>query len=72
MCKPISIDGNKYFITFISDFSRFGWIDLLQENCSSLDAFKFFIAIDLEIRKKIKCMSSHIENNIMVDIMKHK
>ena len=51
--------GYRYFITFIDDFSRFGWIDLLQEKSSSLDAFKTFkIAVELKIDKKIKCVRS--------------
>jgi len=43
MCGPITpatMGGHKYFITFIDDFFRFGWIELLQEKSSSLDAFK--------------------------------
>jgi len=62
ICGPItptSMGGYKYFITFIDDYSRFGWIDLLQENSSSLDAFKSFkAAIELKIGKKIKCVRS--------------
>ena len=42
---------------FIEDYSRFGWINLLQEKSSSLDAFKSFkAAIELKIGKKIKCV----------------
>lgn len=45
MCEPItpnSMGEYRYFITFIDDFSRFGWLELLQDKYSSLDAFKFF------------------------------
>ena len=62
MCGPITpaaMGGHKYFITFIDDFSRFGWIELLQEKSSSLDAFKSFkAAIELKTGKKIKCVRS--------------
>jgi len=62
ICGPItptSTGGYRYFITFIDDYSRFGWIDLLQEKLSSLDAFKSFkAAIELKIGKKIKCVRS--------------
>ena len=47
ICGPItptSMGGYRYFITFIDDYSRFRWIDLLQEKSSSLDAFKSFKA----------------------------
>jgi len=60
ICGPItptSMGGYRYFITFIDDYSRFGWIDLLQEKSSSLDAFKSFkAAIELKTGKKIKCV----------------
>jgi len=53
------MEGYRYFITFIYDYSRFGWIDLLQEKSSSLDAFKSFkAAIELKTGKKIKCVRS--------------
>jgi len=62
ICGPItptSMGGYRYFITFIDDYSRFGWIDLLQEKSSSLDAFKSFkAAIELKTGKKIKCVRS--------------
>ena len=49
--------GYRYFITFIDDYSRFGWIDLLQEKSSSMDAFKSFkAAIELKTGKKIQCV----------------
>jgi len=49
--------GYRYFITFIDDYSRFGWIDLLHEKSNSLNAFKSFkAAIELKTGKKIKCV----------------
>jgi len=47
ICRPItptSMGGYRYFITFIDDYSRLGWIDLRQEKSSSLDVFKSFKA----------------------------
>jgi len=56
---PISMGRYRYFIMFIGDYSRFGWIDLLQEKSSSLDAFKSLkAAIELKTGKKIKCVRS--------------
>jgi len=52
ICGPITLTSMgryRYFITFIDDYSRFGWINLLQEKSSSLDAFKYFkAAIELK------------------------
>jgi len=57
LSHPLPWGGYRYFITFIDDYSRFGWIDLLQEKSSSLDAFKSFkAAIELKIGKNIKCI----------------
>lgn len=60
ICGPITpatIGGLKYYITFIDDHSRFGWVQLLQEKSKSLDAFKSFkVAVELKTCKCIKCV----------------
>ena len=62
ICGPISpaaMGGYRYFITFVDDFSRFGWIELIQEKTNSLDAFKSFKSvIELKTSKRIKCVRS--------------
>ncbi|KAF7808426.1 Retrovirus-related Pol polyprotein from transposon TNT 1-94 [Senna tora] len=61
---PISSDtlGNyKYFITFMDDYSEFGWIDLLHEKSDSLDAFKAFKAVvELKSEKVIKSVRAEV------------
>jgi hypothetical protein len=42
---PISFGGNKYFITFIDDFSRKSWAYFLKEKSSTLVVFKNFKAL---------------------------
>jgi transposase InsO family protein len=43
---PISFfGGNKYFITFIDDFSRKSWVYFLKEKSSALVVFKNFKAL---------------------------
>ena len=37
---PLTIGGHKYFITFIDDNSRYGFIELIREKYDSLEAFK--------------------------------
>ena len=41
---PIALGGYKYFITFIDDFSRFGYVELIHEKSDSLNVFKAFKA----------------------------
>ena len=45
ICGPFdvpSFGGEKYFITFIDDFSRYGYIYLLHEKSQAIDALKVF------------------------------
>ncbi|KAK4258396.1 hypothetical protein QN277_007851 [Acacia crassicarpa] len=40
-----SLGGNKYYITFIDDFSRKAWVYILKEKSEALDKFKEFKAM---------------------------
>ena len=42
---PVSLGGNRYFITFIDDFSRKLWGTFLKKNLLSLITFKRFKAL---------------------------
>ena len=37
-----TIYGNKYFLTFIDDFSRYGYVFLIKEKSEVLEKFKNF------------------------------
>ena len=45
-----SFGGEKYFITFINDFSRYGYIYLLHEKSQSIDTLEVFIN---EVERKL-------------------
>ena len=47
-----AMGGHKYFITFIVDYSRYGFIELIRENSDTLEAFK--AKSELQQGKKIK------------------
>ena len=52
---PLAMGGHKYFITFIEDYSRYGFVELNPEKSNSLEAFKAFKAkVELQQEKKIK------------------
>ena len=54
---PSVMQGFKYFITFIGDHSKFGWMEPFSEKFEALDAFKKFKAtIELKLGKLIKCV----------------
>ena len=51
--------GNKYFITFIDDFSRYGYVYLIKENVDVLEMFKVFqTEVEKQLGKVIKIVRS--------------
>ena len=68
---PTTLGGYKYFITFIDDFSRYGYVELIHEKSNSLNVFKAFKAtVELQLGKSIKAMKSDEEVSIMGDRMR--
>ncbi|KAL0551495.1 hypothetical protein IC582_010583 [Cucumis melo] len=62
ICGPFdvpSFGGEKYFITFIDDFSRYGYIYLLHEKSQAIDALKVFInEVERQLDRKMKILRS--------------
>ncbi|KAL6132876.1 hypothetical protein ACLB2K_065115 [Fragaria x ananassa] len=62
ICGPFAhqtICGNKYFITFIDDYTRYCTLFLISEKFQSLEKFKIFKAeAEKELGKQIKAMRS--------------
>ena len=62
ICGPFpttSWNGQQYFITFIDDYSRYGYLYLIHEKSQSLDVFKTFkVEVELQLGKKIKAIKS--------------
>nr|CAN70467.1 hypothetical protein VITISV_026832 [Vitis vinifera] len=50
---PTALGGYKYFITFIDDFSRYGYVELIHEKFDSLNAKR-----ELRLGKHIKVVKS--------------
>ena len=53
---PLAMGGYKYFITFIEDYSRYGFVELNCEKSESFEAFK--AKVELQQGKKIKAIHS--------------
>ena len=50
---------NNYFITFIDDFSRYGYVFLIKDKSESLDKFKIFrTEVEKQLGKSIKIVRS--------------
>ena len=62
ICGPFptaSWNGQQYFITFIDDYSRYGYLYLIHEKSQFLDVFKVFKAeVENQLGKKIKAFKS--------------
>ena len=51
--------GNKYFITFIDDYSRYCYVYLLMSKDEAVNAFKSYKAeVETQLNKKIKIIRS--------------
>ena len=50
-----SFGGEKYFITFINYFSRYGYVYLLHEKSQAINALKAYIAeVERQLDRKVK------------------
>ncbi|KAI5328021.1 hypothetical protein L3X38_027417 [Prunus dulcis] len=62
VCGPMqneSIGGNKYFITFIDDYSRMCWVYFLRNKSSVISVFKKFkVFVELQIGFNLKKLRS--------------
>jgi transposase InsO family protein len=62
ICGPFPTatrNGQRYFISFIDDYSRYGYIYLIKEKAQALDMFKSFKAeVELQLNKRIKAIRS--------------
>jgi Integrase core domain len=62
ICGPFPTttkNGHIYFISFIDDYSRYGYIYLIKENAQVLDTFKSFKSeVELQLNKRIKGVRS--------------
>ena len=51
----LAMGGYKYFITFIDDYSRYGFVELIHEKSESFEAFKAFKPkVELQQGKRFK------------------
>jgi hypothetical protein len=60
VCGPfdtLSLGGSKYFVSFIDEFSRMMWIQLMKTKDEVLQNFKTFkLEVEKQSSKKIKVL----------------
>ena len=66
-----SINGCRYFLTFIDDCSRYYWICFMKQKLEVFETFKVFKAmVENNFNKKIKSIISDKEESTPKDIFK--
>ena len=62
ICGPFntpSFGGEKYFITFIDDFSRYGYVYLLNKKSQAVNALEVFVKeVERQLDRKVKIVRS--------------
>ena len=62
VCGPMNInarEGYRYFVTFIDDYSRYGYTYLLRSKSETFDKFKVFRAeVEKQLDRSIKSLRS--------------
>jgi len=49
--------GANYFLTFIDDYSRYGYVYLLSHRYEALDVFKCFaVAVEAQLERRVKTL----------------
>jgi hypothetical protein len=58
VCGPMNIyirNSDRYFITFIDDYSRYGYVYLMRHKSESFEKFKEYrIEVENQLNKSIK------------------
>uniref|UniRef100_A0A2N9FM86 Integrase catalytic domain-containing protein n=1 Tax=Fagus sylvatica TaxID=28930 RepID=A0A2N9FM86_FAGSY len=71
ICGPMNVKarhGASYFLTFIDDYTRYGYVQLIAHRYEALDCFKRFVAEDLceenGIRKQLTISNTPQQNGV--------
>ena len=62
ICGPMNVkarNGAVYFLTFIDDFSRYGYVYILSHRHEALDVFKRFVAeVETKLERRVKTLQT--------------
>lgn len=59
LAPTLSIQGYRYYVSSVDDFTRFTWIFPLKTKAETLQVFKVFKAhVEKQLNKSIKCLQS--------------
>ena len=62
ICGPFDVNSfnkERYFITFIDDYSRYGYVYLLHKKSQAVDALEIYLnEVEMQLNKKGKVIRS--------------
>ena len=62
ICEPFDVNSfnkERYFITFIDDFSRYGYVYLLHEKLQAVNVLEVYInELEMKLDRKVKIVRS--------------
>jgi len=63
ICGPMNVrarNGVVYFLTFIDDFSRYGYVYLLAHRHEALDVFKrFVVEVETKLERRVETLRTN-------------
>lgn len=81
VCEPINVKergGYEYFVTFIDDYSRYGYVYLMQHKSDTFEKFKEYRAeVENQLGKTIKTLRSdhggeYLNNDFEEFLVEHR
>ena len=81
VCGPVSVQargGYEYFVTFIDDYSRYGYVYLMQRKSETFGKFKKFLAeAEKQLGKSLKTLRSdrggeYLDNEFEDYLLEHE
>ena len=80
VCGPLSVQarcGYEYFVTFIDDFSRYGYVYLMHKKSETFGKFKeFMVEVEKQLGKSLKTLRSdrggeYLDTEFKDHLLKH-
>jgi len=63
--------GANYFITFIDDYSRYGYVYLLSHHYEALDVFKHFVVeVETQLERRVKTLRTDRGHEYLSNLFK--
>ena len=72
ICGPMNVKachGTSYFLTFIDDYTRYGYVQLIAHRYGALDCFKHFVVeVENQHEKSLKALRTDRGREYLSDV----